>query len=1195
MSRLFFMLLICTALFTGKVYAKQVFYVNYSSVQTVEGKGGVLGTAPQFQDGLKCFEQTSIVDFCKFPTSSYLNSPEGAIKIVFKQDWSNASDHTNCLFNSGWGIWWVLKNSFHIQREGNNLKFMIVDNTQNIHVVTAVNFIQRFNDNQFHTIIATWNKNSGIGIYVDGQEEAFTTCSFELDNLSQNIFVGNDGIASGGEAYYYTANATIKSLAIYDQAEVDFSAKIFDIKLSAAQNVQDSGGVVGTGTQFIDGMRCYNDGTSVIDFCKFPSSYLTSMSQGAIKICFKQSWAAESDNINCLFNTGFGIWWCQKNTFHIQREGSRLKFMIVDNSNNIHIVTAYNFPEQNNDNEFHTIIATWDVNSGIGLYIDGLEAGFTECTFNMDYNPQNIYVGNDGIATGGEVYYFPASATIRSLTIFDKSEPDLSSQVSAIDFTSAHAVEGQGGILGPDIEFDEGIKCYKRSYIVDFCKLPASYDLSSPEGAIEIEFKQDWINASDYTNCLLNSGWGIWWCQKNSFHIQREGNHLKFMVVDNSNNIHIAQAYNFVTRFNDGQFHRIFATWNVNSGISLYVDGTQESFTNTPFCMDFQPQDIYIGNDGIAAGGEAYYFAGNAEIKSFKIYEKADLSKIKTIVYPALNRNNSTAFMKGIPNHLLFYYYGQNDGISQAELQLDLPAELTLTGLCQVRINNIYSGKPTVTTENITRNNQNYIRYHIELKDLENLSPKLSTAYNHIVYIEADQQMQTGEVDIYWKLNIDGANGIERILKAKVLPLISPATNVKDFQVSLFFGGSITNPDMGGHLMYHPDDDTVVGSKIRDFCHLFGINYGWKPEPANLSDFIAVHAGWLNYGGWGMSENVGHPRIDKDGNTLGGYACPTYIGQEGVNFSTDIIQQLQAEYLSINAQYIMPDYELQKDQFECFCPNCIQAFKTFANLSSSLTLTPEIIEQQYSNDWSEFLCKQNADILSQVVSICRLSAPLAQIYVCANYVFDDAYTKKVCHDVSLFDPYVDAHMPMIYYSGKEFYEKIDTTCTSLSKPVIPHMCVNDVVYLSAIHMSPQAMRMNMFATFTSGGKGIGFYPGLSSFDGEYYYELGRTLNDVATLKQTYQNTTRNDQGINVSSNELKYKVHVDGSKKIISVFNYSNYEISYQITFNSSILAYQASDILENMLLNIEYQNGLYTISTSISSNEASFILLTSP
>ena len=198
------------------VLSAQAFEVAFNSAETIGARGGILSDNPKFiEGGLECRDSGTIVNFCKFPSDGIINPAHGTIEITFKPFWKNTASK-NCLFNTGVGVMWGEANTMHLQREGDALNFIIIDEKQAINVVSAQNFVSKFDDGKFHQVTASWDTEKGLALYVDGVKEGFTDCRFTMSKISPWIYIGNNNIYSGGQIYYYPSNAVIKSMRITD-------------------------------------------------------------------------------------------------------------------------------------------------------------------------------------------------------------------------------------------------------------------------------------------------------------------------------------------------------------------------------------------------------------------------------------------------------------------------------------------------------------------------------------------------------------------------------------------------------------------------------------------------------------------------------------------------------------------------------------------------------------------------------------------------------------------------------------------------------------------------------------------------------------------------------------------------------------------------------------------------------------------
>jgi len=772
------------------------------------------------------------------------------------------------------------------------------------------------------------------------------------------------------------------------------------------------------------------------------------------------------------------------------------------------------------------------------------------------------------------------------------------SQSFQVKFNSVESIEKQGGTVSPLTTFaDGGMVCADTGKFTNFCVFPTAERLNPNQGCVEIVFKPMWSKSKTSTNCLFNVGLGVLWGNANTIHLQREGKSLKFIVIDSDKKIMVAQTFN-LSGLDDGKFHRLTATWNTEEGIGIYIDGVKERFVPGKFKLS-RLEKMYVGNNNIAPGGNAYYYAAESIIKELKISDSSKIQPenenlLKATLYPAdWGREGKTALVNGIPTHMLFFYYGQKSKISKASLQLEVPAQINMPGLCQVKINNIFPTKPKVETSAIVRNGKEYMRYNVNIDQINLLTENIDGAYNHAIYLEPADDMSPGRCKIYWRLIVNDTPGNEREVDAEVIPSLKYAAAMPNFPILIFFAGSLQRErNGGGYLMYHPNDDKTVGDKLRNACVKLGVAVGRPGYDGTVSNvLLSEHAYWFEYGDlWGHSSKLGHPRLDKNGAKLGGYACPTYIANLGNTPYRELIKDLKADYAKRNVKNIMIDYELERPRFECYCPDCMQKFKLFAHIDTDVN--PGDIAAKHAEKWGEFQCLQNLGIVKSLLATVREVDPGLTINFCNNFVFDREYQLKVGSDVRLFDPLVNRNFPMIYYSGKSFYDKMETTCRALSKPVLPFLCANDVISLSPIFLSPENMRMNLLSAYTAGASGAGFYPGLESFDAKYYDTLNRTLQEIARLEPYIGKSHRDDQLIALPK-KLPYKVFRAKDRILLCVFNFSTEKVFFRANVgrwtDRNFIIY---DLLQQKTIPAVQKNGDASFCYAVNANDVAFVVM---
>jgi hypothetical protein len=111
----------------------------------------------------------------------------------------------------------------------------------------------------------------------------------------------------------------------------------------------------------------------------------------------------------------------------------------------------------------------------------------------------------------------------------------------------------------------------------------------------------------------------------------------------------------------------------------------------------------------------------------------------------------------------------------------------------------------------------------------------------------------------------------------------------------------------------------------------------------------------------------------------------------------------------------------------------------------------------------------------------------------------------------------------------------------LKKPVMPYLVNIDHVWNLPLSLSPSEFRMDLLAAATAGAKGIGVYPGLEGFDGEFYVMLNQTMHEIAILEDFFSKGTRNDTFMQTESQTratVFHNVRSYNNEYLFSLFNY---------------------------------------------------------
>ena len=103
-------------------------------------------------------------------------------------------------------------------------------------------------------------------------------------------------------------------------------------------------------------------------------------------------------------------------------------------------------------------------------------------------------------------------------------------------------------------------------------------------------------------------------------------------------------------------------------------------------------------------------------------------------------------------------------------------------------------------------------------------------------------------------------------------------------------------------------------------------------------------------------------------------------------------------------------------------------------------------------------------------------------------------------DISLFEPEVFLHAPMIYRPPAEYGDLVHSTCENTSALVMPFLLASDVA-VPGVFPSAADVQLNMLATALSGGDGAVLWVGIESLDGEIMNALRRSMNEIRELQR----------------------------------------------------------------------------------------------
>ena len=113
--------------------------------------------------------------------------------------------------------------------------------------------------------------------------------------------------------------------------------------------------------------------------------------------------------------------------------------------------------------------------------------------------------------------------------------------------------------------------------------------------------------------------------------------------------------------------------------------------------------------------------------------------------------------------------------------------------------------------------------------------------------------------------------------------------------------------------------------------------------------------------------------LKNDGSHSDSLMCTTLLLSTGWAAAEE---QLRTRLDQIKPHTLDYDYEYPPwtGPHSCYCPNCLRAFREFADLPADAVLTPETIKQRYRAEWVDFMAHRVARVFAKFKnSVHRLS------------------------------------------------------------------------------------------------------------------------------------------------------------------------------------------------------------------------------
>ena len=546
---------------------------------------------------------------------------------------------------------------------------------------------------------------------------------------------------------------------------------------------------------------------------------------------------------------------------------------------------------------------------------------------------------------------------------------------------------------------------------------------------------------------------------------------------------------------------------------------------------------------------------------------------IKGELFPVCYQDGKYHVTAGFPHVMIYTFTGDRRRAREAWLVLDLPYGFELIGASPWLPTRITDNARRWDPERVTYNgrvdidgkpcSRRTIAIHPNLLRIR--PDSVSWGYRERVYIRTWPGLGPRKVTARWKLITRDYEGPEHPFTIEVLPRLTPPPRKLDrFKVMICKYGQATAPFASVREAYF-DYWRSLHNRPYTTQH-----FGWKQLSDETRERIkrqstmvlftgAYHGGTprLRFAKWLSCP----PLVKADGPEHGPSICPSYLIDDPDQLLWDkyALVALREKLRDVpSARVIGFDFEPGAMDF-CFCDTCRAKFAAAAKLKAVPTVKQ--IRSQYSSQWFDFRVQQNSAIHKRYVAAVRKVAPKMPYWICTDNLHDGAgILSGWCGcDERLFDPDVDVHLPMIYYSGLAFYKDCALNVKLLNKPVFPLIDPAERLEMFHRRYTPPKVKQNIVAAAANGCMGLGFWP-QDDLDGAYltniaegaalvaqgedYYFAKRDDNyanvEIATVFN--REFSDGDRSVKLSIPEfgenLQYNVHRNRADCLVSVFNY---------------------------------------------------------
>lgn len=377
------------------------------------------------------------------------------------------------------------------------------------------------------------------------------------------------------------------------------------------------------------------------------------------------------------------------------------------------------------------------------------------------------------------------------------------------------------------------------------------------------------------------------------------------------------------------------------------------------------------------------------------------------------------------------------------------------------------------------------------------------------VYVQAALEAKGGKAS--FQLIKNGKTfGHAQQIQVNVLPeLNKPTAKVDDFQLQVcsLFSVNVPLPGVREAFTRYWTDMAVRPLTNPPFQFHVMDEESRKMVFDNF-DIMVMLSGQTPLGGFDKWQ-AKHPDIplsvDEKGKTLNS-ACASFMADNPNSLVfDDYVPNLVRTSLKNcggKVKAFILDIEPGANRF-CFCENCRRQFAQRYKIDKVPSI--EEINAKHSANWFEYRLKQNAEMSNNLANAIRRAIPGMAVIMCTDplHAKPPHLQQWCCMDIRMMDQgQYDMFMNMPYYGGLEYYDDFAFNVRTLKTPQFPLVDPSEDMEMFYSRYTPVKIFMNIIATATLGGKGIGIWPS-DALDAGYLHSIRNAISRVAETEAFY--------------------------------------------------------------------------------------------